>query len=183
MHTNEELLSGVVDLARRVGVRRSAEDHALQDREFRSGHRTEVRRTVNDSPLRAVAFLEDLRRAAEEAQLGLIAEMGSTAAAGPTLTELGAALNMSKQSGRKRAAAALKWSEDHELPDNDLSVEGFLQRYPSVGDRDEQSPAASPIHWPDDTSPHPDMFGNPVQSQDDIARKALAMGIGIGVNR
>jgi hypothetical protein len=183
MHTYDELLAGVVGLARRVGERRSTEDHELQDREFRSGHRTEVRRTINDSPLRAVAFLEELRRAAEEAQLGLIAEMGSTAAAGPTLTELGAALDMSKQSGRKRAAAAGRWSEDHELPNDDASIEDFISRYPSAERHDDNPTAAAPIHWPDDTSPHPDLFGNPPQTQEDVARKALAMGIGISVNR
>lgn len=183
MHTYEELLAGVVGLARRVGERRSAEDHVIQDQEFRSGHRTEVRRTINDAPLRAVAFLEELRRAAEEAQLGLIAEMGSTAAAGPTLTELGAALNMSKQSGRKRAAAAGKWSEERELPTTAAGIEDFIGRYPSAEHLDENSAAAAPIHWPNDTSPHPDLFGNPPQTQEDVARKAMAMGIGISVNR
>lgn len=183
MHTYEELLAGVVGLARRVGERRSAEDHAIQDREFRTGHRTEVRRTINDGPLRAVAFLEELRRAAAEAQLGLIAEMGSPSAAGPTLTELGAALNMSKQSGRKRAAAAVKWSEQRELPSGDSSIEDFLQRYPSAEHQAEHRTAATPLHWPDDDSPHPDVFGNPPQTQEDVARKALAMGIGISVNR
>ena len=182
MHTYEELLSSVVGLARRVGARRSVENHETHEQEFRSGRRVEVRRTINDSPLQAVAFLEELRRAAEEAQLALIAEMGSATAAGPTLTDLGAALNLTKQSGRKRAAAALRWSEQHELPAVEVSVEEFAGRYPSTDSGNDAS-TTSAIHWPTDTSPHPDIFGNPVQSQDDIAQKALAMGIGISVNR
>lgn len=182
MHTYGELLSCVVSLARRVGDRRSAETHQIQEQEFRLRHRTEVRRTINDSPLQAVAFLEELRRAAEEAQLALISEMGSTTAGGPTLTELGAALGITKQSGRKRAAAAQKWNEEHELGTSDFTVEDFLLRYPLPDDQG--TPTADVhLHWPTDTSPHPDLFGNPVQTQDDIARKSLAMGIGISVNR
>lgn len=185
MPTHDELVSCVADLARRVGHRKSIEKYRAQEEDFRSGRRTELRPTINDSPLEAVAFLEELRRAVEDAQCGLISQMGSTAAGGPTLTELGAALNVTKQSGRKRAAVAARWSEEYELPTSEYGIEDLARSYPPAGQRgdDDHASAGPAIHWPVDDSPHPDVFGHSVQTQEDIARKAMAMGIGISVNR
>lgn len=178
MTTHEELVSCIIDLAQRAGPVESAELHAAQDVDFREGRRTEVRRSINDEPLATVAFLERLRKAVEEAQSALLANMPRATSGGPTLTELGAALSISKQSGRKRAEAASKWAAEHDLPSVDFTIEDLGVRYPARGEVT-GAESVGKMHWPDDGTIPPDFFGNTGRSQAKLANKALAMGIGI----
>jgi hypothetical protein len=179
--TPDELLSCVLNLAQRAGAIRSMEEHLAHETDFRQGRRTEVRRTINDATLASVSFLEELRRATEQAQSAIIADLPAAASGGPTLTELGKALGISKQSGRKRAQVAAAWSAAHDVPTVSLTIEELAERYPAVPSETwrPQSPAAPKMHWPDDGTIPPDVFGNTVDPQQSIANKAYAVGLGV----
>ncbi len=177
MYTIEQLTTGITDLATRTAtavVHRQAEVH---EREFHQGQRAEFRRSANDVPLAALRVLEDIRQAAESAQSALLHQL-EVSDNGPTYTEIGAALGLSKQSGRKRAAAATSWSQEHRPPKRHFSIEQLVQL--CVGP---EAALQSEMHWPDDGHiPETGPYGEPL-SQEALAQRALALGIGGNVNR
>ena len=180
MHTHAELVQAISNLADRAGRRLSDERLAVEEREFHQGERSEFRRSRNDAPLAALHFLEEIRRAAEDAQSALIVAL-SDDDSGPNYTEIGAALGVSKQSGRKRATAAAVWASEspqHELNNGAFTIENLAARYPAAGVAGVGA-AEKPLHWnDDDTTIPPEHFGNTGDPQYRLANKAFAITLG-----